>query len=280
MNELESTRIVESWLDEPGPPLPARAITQVIEQLPSTPQRKRWWPVRWYPFGIGAMRSTSQAAPRQDRRQKGMFNATRVAAAVSIISLTGVFAVVAGPLGGGPDGAVTPGAQASPSPVAPGQPVDESYVTGSMRFGSGSSGMDRTGPEGIKRNRGAEFSITWSSEDPRFTGVGDYTSNTNTYTDEAGDEISVGWGTVTLVNDEGSWRTAGVVPGVVRATDSHIPSWVVGEGAYAGQTALMVHVIDREAGPPFKWDFEAWIVPGDAHIAEAQEAARSLAASE
>ena len=209
-----------------------------------------------------------------------MFDATRVAAAISIIALTGMLAMVAAPLGGGPDDAITPGAQASPAATASSEPVDEGYVTGTMRFGSGTSGINRFGPEGIDRNRGTEYSTIWSSEDPRFTGVGDYTGNTNTYTDEAGDKISVGWGTMSLANDEGSWRSVGVNPGVVRDADSHIAGWFVGEGAYAGQTALIVHTIDLEAGPPWRWDFEAWIVPGDAHIVEAQETASSPATTE
>ena len=139
--EHDTTRVVEAWLAEPEPPLDDRLIDQTIDRLPHAPQRRRWWPFRWFPLGIGATRSTDSSGPRPQGRYRSMFTATRVAAVVAIVALGGSLALVAGPLGSSPDIAPVPGAA---SPSASPEAGDGTYFTvfyldrgGNSPFGPG-----------------------------------------------------------------------------------------------------------------------------------------------
>lgn len=44
--DRETTRIVQSWLEEGVTALPDRVLDTVLDQLPATPQRRSWWPSR------------------------------------------------------------------------------------------------------------------------------------------------------------------------------------------------------------------------------------------
>ena len=44
--DRDVTRIVRSWLEEGVDVLPDRVLDRVFDQLPATPQRRSWWPVR------------------------------------------------------------------------------------------------------------------------------------------------------------------------------------------------------------------------------------------
>ena len=202
-----------------------------------------------------------------------MFNATRVAATVAIVALGGSLVLVAGPLGSSPDPAPAPGAA---SPSAEAVPSDDTYFTGVMTFGSGVPGTTEVGPDDVSRNRGAQYDVGWKSTDPRFTGVGDYTGNSNGYRTESDGVVGVGWGTMSVETEDGTWRSTPSAGGVVRQpiateTDTRIPVWFVGDGAYEGMTALVIHTIVPSTYPPFRWNYEGWIVPGDAHLTEMSE---------
>ena len=97
-SDRETKRIVRSWLDEGVTALPDRILDAVLDELPTTPQRRlTWWPARRLfdlnkamAFGLGA-------------------------AAVLIVALLGYrFLVPAGPSVGDPDETPTPTA----SPMA------------------------------------------------------------------------------------------------------------------------------------------------------------------
>ncbi|MGH2392320.1 MAG: hypothetical protein ACRDGH_02330 [Candidatus Limnocylindria bacterium] len=92
-SERETTRIVRSWLEEGVTQLPDRVLDQVLDQLPTTPQR----------------RATGLA-----RRTFLMSNTARIAlaaAAVVVVALIG-YQFLAGPNTGGP------GSVPSPTPTA------------------------------------------------------------------------------------------------------------------------------------------------------------------
>ena len=96
-------RDLHAWLERSveelpdGPELPSAIRSDVLSRLPGTPQRRRWWPFRWRPFGSGATRSADREGPRPEGRPRSMFNATRLAVAVAILSLVGSLAYVTAP---------------------------------------------------------------------------------------------------------------------------------------------------------------------------------------
>jgi hypothetical protein len=44
--DRDMTRIVRSWMDEGATALPERVLDAVLDQVPTTPQRRSWWPSR------------------------------------------------------------------------------------------------------------------------------------------------------------------------------------------------------------------------------------------
>ena len=270
--EHDTTRVVEAWLAEPEPPFDDRLIDQTIDRLAGLRQRRRWWPFRWFPLGIGATRSTDSSGPRPQGRSTSMFTATRVAAVVAIVALGGSLALVAGPLGPSADNAPVPGAAASSPSPSPGA-SDGTYFTGIMRFGYGPdvAGASTVGDDGVTRFRDESFEVAWESTDPRFSGTGETTNNSNVYRTDSGDEVTAGWGTSTLENEAGVWRSAGPGSGVNAVTSSRFHQWFTGEGDFDGLSAYVVYEIEQPQTPPYYWDYEGWIVPGDAHLTEMSE---------
>ena len=45
-NDRDMTRIVRSWLEDGSTAIPDRVLDAVLAELPSTPQRRSWWPLR------------------------------------------------------------------------------------------------------------------------------------------------------------------------------------------------------------------------------------------
>ena len=70
---------LREWLEQgvaalpDGMELPAPVRNQLIDQFPTTPQRRRWWSDRWSTRGRGAMRSGDVPGSRGDRRSGRMF---------------------------------------------------------------------------------------------------------------------------------------------------------------------------------------------------------------
>ena len=197
-----------------------------------------------------------------------MFTATRIAAVLAIVALGGSLALVAGPLGSSPDIAPVPGAA---SPSASPEAGDGTYFTGIMRFGYGMPQASTVGDDGVRRFRDESFEVTWESTDPRFSGSGETSNNSNVYLTDSGDEVTAGWGTSTLENEAGVWRSAGPGSGVNAVTSSRFHQWFTGEGDFDGLSAYVVYEIEQPQTPPYIWDYEGWIVPGDAHLTEMSE---------
>ena len=273
MNERDLTRELESWLAEQAPALDDRTLYRTIAQIPSVPQRRRWWPFRWFPFGIGATRSASPSGPRPERRSTSMFTATRVAAGIAVVALTGSLAFAAG---------WSDSTNVVPVPAAvteePEATPDGIHVSGTIKYHLASVpppdvGRTTDGPDGSSLYRDAWFKTTWESDDPRFVGTGEQTSNSNTYPSDTAEGVAVGWGTQFMENDEGSWTARGSDFGVVigDVEESVIPVWFDGAGAYEDMSALLIQTDREMANGHYEWDFEGWVVPGDAHLEDLLE---------
>jgi hypothetical protein len=94
--DRDVTHIVRSWLEEGVTTLPDRVLDTVLDQLPTTPQRRSWWP--------------AQRAQRMNSAVKFAF----VAAAVVAVVAVGAYLVPRQSNIGGP-GAATPSLHPSPS---------------------------------------------------------------------------------------------------------------------------------------------------------------------
>ena len=97
--DRETTRIVRSWLDEGVTVIPDRVLDAVLDQVPATPQRRAWWPVRRLPT---------------------MSTATRVAlaaAAVVVLAVFGIRYLLPSNNTGGPSRTATPVPTVTPAPL-------------------------------------------------------------------------------------------------------------------------------------------------------------------
>ena len=273
MNERDLTDELETWLAEPTPPFDDHALFQTIDRLPSVPRRRRWWPFRWFPLGIGATRSARSAAPRPERRSTSMFTGTRVAATVAILALSGSLALYV----------VLP--QPEPSVVAPAAVTEEPdastdgiHVSGRVDFIQLASdpppnyGVTIEHEDGSSTYRDARFETIWTADDPRFVGSGDYTAHSNTYPLNGTDAVTVGWGTQSLATEDGAWIARPENSfGVLVGDESVIPMWLDGEGAYEGRSALLIQRVQPDARGGWFLTFDGWVVPGDAHFEDALE---------
>ena len=61
-SDRETERIVRSWLTEGTMRLPDRVLDAVLDEVPSTPQRRAWWPARRFDTMSNTMRITIAAA--------------------------------------------------------------------------------------------------------------------------------------------------------------------------------------------------------------------------
>jgi hypothetical protein len=95
--DREVTRIVRSWLEEGPTTLPDRVLDGVLDQLPSTQQRRPWWPA----WRFGTMTIPIRIAG--------------AAAAVAVAAIVGINLL--------PGQGVGPGSTATPSPTAPPSPT-------------------------------------------------------------------------------------------------------------------------------------------------------------
>ena len=114
-SDRDTTRIVRSWLEEGVTALPDRVLDTVLDQLPTTRQRRPWWPAR---------RSTHMTRTTQF---------LIAAAAVLVVVVVGYNLLPARPssLGGEP----TPGPTASPTPIPSPTPIAP-LPSGSMAAGT------------------------------------------------------------------------------------------------------------------------------------------------
>jgi hypothetical protein len=100
--DRETTRIVQSWLDEGVTALPDRVLDAVLDQVPATRQRRSWWPA----WRFEDMNSIAKFAI--------------AAAAVVVVAVVGVNLL---PRSGGDLGGAPPSAWPSSSPTPSGTPA-------------------------------------------------------------------------------------------------------------------------------------------------------------
>jgi parallel beta-helix repeat protein len=83
-------RALRDWLQASvsalpdGTELPVPVRDQIVHQLPTTPQRRRWWTDRWSTRGRGAVRSDDVPGDRENRRSHRMFGFATLLAAGAI----------------------------------------------------------------------------------------------------------------------------------------------------------------------------------------------------
>ena len=107
ITDPDVTRAVRSWLDDDADRLPEWVLDAVLEKVPSTPQRRPWWP---------------------PRRLIDMTSKVQIAAVVATIALVAVVGLQLLPASGGIGGpASTPVPTASPSPAP--SPAPSSVAT-------------------------------------------------------------------------------------------------------------------------------------------------------
>jgi hypothetical protein len=98
-SDRDTTRVVRSWLEEGVTSLPDRVLDDVLDRLPTTPQRRSWWPARRF----AEMNNFAKLA--------------LAAAAVAVIAVVGLNLLPAsGGLGGDPTASPTPSTTQTPIP--------------------------------------------------------------------------------------------------------------------------------------------------------------------
>ena len=143
-----------------------------------------------------------------------------------------------------------PGAAIDPGPAA--------YVHGTM------TGVECCGDEvetfddeGNRLTlRGMASSGRISMDDPRLSGDWEYTNNVDEFPQPGTDErVEVGWGTLTITNEDGSWSGTWTSTDDSAATDgAPVAQYeLTGDGAYAGLSAIF-----RDTS----WDWPTWAVAG------------------
>lgn len=129
--DRDTTRLVRSWLDEGVTALPDRVLDAVLDQIPTTRQRRRAWP-SW--------------------RIGGLTVFPRLSAAATAVALLAVVAVTLLPLlvpGGGPK--PSPSASSEPTPVtSPTEPVETPLPAGRYSIEGYPVGISFTVPDGWK----------------------------------------------------------------------------------------------------------------------------------
>jgi len=109
--DRDVNRIVRSWLEEGATALPDRVLDTVLDQLPATPQRRAWWPVRRF----GEMNTYAKVAI--------------AAAAVAVLAVVGINALPkSGGVGVAPSASPALSPSAAPSPTQSPSPTNASNV--------------------------------------------------------------------------------------------------------------------------------------------------------
>jgi hypothetical protein len=149
-------------------------------------------------------------------------------------------------------GALVVGAQ-SPSPV-PDDTPPMSFFTGSAPW---SADCPRATPtvetvDGIVKKRGESWGcLTWTTDDPRFSGVSEAIWNSDEVTGSAavasGRPGSITAGRERIENEAGAWEGTSIMLSVGSEFEGEAAGWYVGEGAYDGLVAYVV-ITDPASG--------------------------------
>jgi len=243
-NDRDLDHKVRTWLDEPppGPPDRHAVYARVIDRLPQTHQRRRWWPFGWNPFAAGATRSADAGGDSHERRATIMLYALRSTAIVVVLGLAaGVVFMTASDRAADDGPGVTSVKAMTPErfegsmiwSVDPAQPGVED---GDMLV------------ERIVRQ------WTRDIEDPRFAGTALFIHNAR----DAGG-MGPEWGTYRLETEDGAWE--GTLTGVWDEHETRLAGWLRGEGGYAGNSQYLSIVFDHASAEPAK--VVALIFPGE-----------------
>ena len=200
-----------------------------------------------------------------------MFTATRVAAGVAIVALGGSLAIAS--VWQAADNPVLTPAAVTEDPATE---LDGVHVSGLVGFKLydpvPDMGVTTEQPDGSEIYRDAWFETVWTSDDPRFSGTGEYTSNSNTYPTAMTEDVTVGWGTQSLTTEEGgTWTARAETFGLILGDESLIPIWFDGSGAYEGLSAMLIQQVEQLDNGQYRFNFDGWVVPGDAHFEDARE---------
>ena len=236
-SDRDVTSIVRSWLDEGVTALPDPVLDAVLDQVPTTPQRRPFWPARRY-----AEMSTFAKL------------ATAAAAFVVLVAVGATFIL------GGRDVGVESTATPSPSSTVPSPtgtgPTPSGDAAGSIP-GEFTACVPENGervrgteeqivvphPDGdmtIQRTRGFTWAGTITATDPRFSGTHYYSWDADVYSLASGDEGQGVWAEGHRIeNDEGAWQGSQTGASLPDGTLQASPAFLTGEGAYEGLTAVL-----------------------------------------
>lgn len=244
MNDRDLDHKVRTWLDEPppGPPDRHAVYARVIDRLPQTHQRQRWWPFKWNPFAVGATRSADAGGDSHERRATIMLYALSSTALVIVLGLAGGLALLTGS-----DLATDDQPDATSTTAMTPERFEGTMIWGISSGGSGVIEGDMSvGRIGLLR--------PIDIDDPRFAGSGRFVHNAR----DAGN-MGPEWGTYRFETEDGAWE--GTLTGVFDAHETRLAGWLQGEGVYAGNSQYISILFDHAAAAPA--EIVAFIVPGD-----------------
>lgn len=244
---------VRSWLDEtpPGPPDRGAVYARVIDRLPQSRQRRQRWPFPWNPFAADATRSADANGPHQRCRSRTMLNATRVAAIVAALAMSGTLALVVGPFERHDRATVAPAAQAwTADDVVP-------VVSRAAYRGEVESGAMEVTPERVTE-RGTRMEYELTSDDPRFDGTMVLTMNSDAILGATGASLHAASVEVETVN--GGWTGTSNAVGIVGTNDIHTQAILVGTGANQGLSAVLM---GDNADNELEFEYSGMVFPGE-----------------
>jgi hypothetical protein len=185
-----------------------------------------------------------------------MFALSRIAAAAAVLSVTGSLGLAL--LLAGASAPVVAQEAASPSAGSPVDPMAPSFftgnapVTGACRIASPTTQVI----DAVIQGRGESWGcMTYTTDDPRFSGVSRNVFDTDEYTSAArmatGRTGTIVAGRERIENDAGAWE--GTWTGLEVESFNETAGWFAGEGAYDGLAAYVV--ITDALGSAKVWGF-------------------------
>jgi hypothetical protein len=199
---------------------PAGLLDPIVTSVGRTRQRPRWLAVLKEP----PMRHASRVVVGSPT--------ARVAALVAATLLLGLLAT----------GAFVAGAQSpSPAPAELEAAAPPSFFTGNAPFSGACQIASPTTEyvDGVTKKRGESWvCLTWTTDDPRFSGVSKNIYNTDAYIPASGPVGYLIAGFERIENDAGAWE--GTWTELRIDTFDEIAGWFIGEGAYDGLVAYVI----------------------------------------
>ena len=275
-DELEAP-FLDEWLHETEvtPPDPSEGARRVASQLPYTRQVGRWLPFSLFrreaqpptatvtnttEYQPNPIPATNGHTPTVIGRTSSMLSPVKAITAGALAFAIGGAFLIAQPFD--QQGGVVPGAEADTEPTA-------AWITGSVVFGTSCEGPTSANEEDVLRQRdfrcGTNSPPQWQSDDPRFTGTGIVAHNSDAYTTDDG-RYQVISSVFEVRNDAGGWQctNADALFAGTSLFDASLQEFrmtCVGDGDYAGSTAILVHDFTDLDAPTHP--FEGLVFPGE-----------------